>query len=314
MNVHVDDVIFHLQAAGGISRVWRSLMPELRALPGLTFDPDAAPDLFISTYYAPAPRGVKSLAVVYDCIAERFATIGAQHPDAVAKRAAVRAAGGVVAISQFSADDCLRFCGRDAAVAYCGGGEVFQRVTPHAVTVFQQRYGILKPYVLLVGRRDLYKNAQALYQAWPLWSAHQQHMVVVVGGEAPTPADRAFGERYPGAWMQIKPDDADLAAAYSGATALAYPSIWEGFGLPILEALACGCPVVMGHNGAGEEVARGAAFYGDPLLPRSYAAALDACLEPSARLHQAIDGLARAKQFTWRKMAESMARAIRSVA
>src|SRR5687768_17054043 len=69
MNIVIDDTIYHLQQSGGISTLWRALTPALQAaLPDFTFDPARPADVFISTYYQPAPDGAKSIAVVYDYI------------------------------------------------------------------------------------------------------------------------------------------------------------------------------------------------------------------------------------------------------
>lgn len=315
MNIHVDDAIFRLQANGGISRLWRSLMPHLQAaLPDATWSGQRPPDVFISTYYQRAPIGVPSVAVVYDYIAERYPGIGAHHPDAVNKRQAVADADAVVGISQWVADDCQRFSGKRAMVAYCGGAETFQRALPAEVDTFQKQYGILKPYVLMVGKRGLYKNARALYQAWDVWQTGTDHLLLCIGGEPETRADLDFDRRHPNVRVRLDVSDQALAAAYSGATALVYPSLYEGFGLPVLEAMICGCPVVCGDGGSLHEVGGDAPFYCDPLLPLSIAAALHQTLDPSQRLKHALAGYAQAKPFTWANMAASVAEAIRSAA
>ena len=169
MNIWIDDTIYRLQSHGGISQLWRKLTPALQAaLPEATFDTRVTPDVFLSTYYQSAPEGVQSVVVVYDFLHERYPTIGAQHPDAVIKRAAIERADAVTAISQYVADDCQRFMHKTANVAYCGGSE-YQRALPSEVDAFRAKYNLHKPYVLTVGRRGLYKNINALYQAWGLW-------------------------------------------------------------------------------------------------------------------------------------------------
>lgn len=312
MNIWLDDAIFTLQTQGGISRLWRELTPRVKALlPDVTWDSDAPPDLFISTYYRRAPHGVKSLVLLYDCIHERLPGIDSNHPDAVSKRLAVREASAVVAISETTAADCAHFYGRSAEVAPCGGAEAFARSRPYEVNDFQKLYKVMRPYVLLVGRRDGYKMARALYDAWPLFEGAQAHHIVCVGGEDKTPDDEAFDRAYPHVRIRLDLHDVALRDAYSGATALAYPSLYEGFGLPVLEAMSCGCPVVLGNDGAAAEVAGDAGFYGEPLLPRSYAAALNSTLEPTTRLLNVIKGFERARLYSWDRMAERTAEVIR---
>ena len=310
MNLHVDHAIFDLQAQGGISRLWRSLSPALQAaMPDATFDAALPPDVFISTYYVPAPLGVRSVAVVYDLIAERY-PLSANRADALAIRRAVAEASAVVSISQATANDVQRLCGKPSTVAYPGVDVDFGKVQPSAVERFQAFIG--KPYLLIVGRRGLYKNVQALYQAWGLWGLHAHYKVVCVGGEDPLPPDVAFARRYPDTWQHIRLSDADLRAAYAGAAALVYPSLMEGFGLPIAEALACGCVVVCDR--ALAEIAGEAAVYCDVTRPRDIARALDEAVDVSRRVERAITGIAWAKRYTWHGMAAGVADAIRRAA
>jgi glycosyltransferase involved in cell wall biosynthesis len=101
--------------------------------------------------------------------------------------------------------------------------------------------------------------------------------------------------------------DSELATLLRGARCLVYPSLYEGFGIPVLEAMACGTPVVTSRGGATEEVAGGAAVLVDPLDSADIAAGI----ERADREHEALReaGLARAREFTW----DATARATRAV-
>jgi glycosyltransferase involved in cell wall biosynthesis len=95
--------------------------------------------------------------------------------------------------------------------------------------------------------------------------------------------------------------DEELAALYRGARCLVYPSLYEGFGIPVLEAMACGTPVVTSRGGATEEVAGGAAVLVDPRDPAAVAAGIE---EAAARRDELVPlGLERARQFTWERAA-----------
>lgn len=316
LNLHIDDAIYKLQSQGGISRLWRSLTPPLQtALPEAQWDGAAHADVYLPTYYGIPENGARSVVMVYDFIAETYPPIGRYHIDAVQKRAAIARADKVVAISKFVADDCMRFTGKPAEVAYCGGGETFTRALPDAVAAFKAQHNIERPYVLVVGRRGLYKNVQTLYQAWPFWSGRDSHLILAIGGEEPGAAETTFANRYSGQWRQLRLDDATLATAYTGAAALVYPSFHEGFGLPIVEAMTCGCPVICGTAGSLPEVAGQAAYYADVFRPQSIAAALDAVVSnPGLRLERVMAGYQQAKQFTWSTMADVVADSIREVA
>jgi glycosyltransferase involved in cell wall biosynthesis len=112
-------------------------------------------------------------------------------------------------------------------------------------------------------------------------------------------------------WLGELPDDA-LARLYRGAAAVAYPSLYEGFGIPVLEAMACGAPVVTSAGGATEEVAGGAAVLVDPLDPASIAAGLEQALARREELR--TQGLSRAASFSWKEVARQTAAVYREAA
>lgn len=312
MNVLIDTAIFSLQQHGGVSRLWRSLLPALRdAMPDAAFTASQPPEWFASTYYQRAPIGVRSLVVVYDMICEKYPLIDTNRADAVDKRRAIAEASAVVSISQQTAADVKRFTGRDSVVAYPGVDAAFGHVKPSDVERFQAWIG--KPYLLMVGNRGLYKNAQAVYQAWGLWAMRQGYKLLCVGGEDTLPQDVAFARRYPDAWQRAALSDADMPAAYAGAAALVYPSLMEGFGLPIVEAMACACPVICDH--AMREVGGGAVMaYCDMTRPREIAEALMSVGDYGIRLHCGVQGVEWAKRYTWPGMARTVADVLRRAA
>jgi len=97
-------------------------------------------------------------------------------------------------------------------------------------------------------------------------------------------------------------DDDELARQYRGARCVVYPSLYEGFGIPVLEAMACGAPVVTSAGGAMEEVAHGAAVLVDPLDAAGIAAGIAEAIDRRDELRGR--GLARARSFSWADAAE----------
>lgn len=311
MNILVDNAIFTMQAQGGISRLWRSLLPALRdALPDATFDVTRPADWFISTYYKPSPIGVKSLVMVYDLIVDKYPLIDNRADSADIHRA-VSEASAVVSISQQTAVDVKARLGRDSVVAYPGVDADFGKVMPSEVERFQQFVG--KPYVLVVGRRGGYKNVQSLYQAWKLWPAHKDFKVLCIGGEEPQAADVAFAQAYPNTWQRMTLNDGDLAAAYAGALCLVYPSLMEGFGLPLVEAMACACPVVCDKS-IGHDIRGIAAEIGDMTKPNDIVGCLMWLGNLTARLISGLNGVEQSKQFRWSNMAQQVASVLREAA
>lgn len=313
MNIVIDDAIYKLQAHGGISTLWRSVLPLLPdCLPGHTFNALLPVDVFISTYYRPAPRGAKSIAFVYDCIHEHYPHVYAGHPDMLARRRVTAEADAIIAISEATKADIQRFSGRsDVTAAYPATS--LKRATSEQNIAVREAYGLKwnRPYVLVVGRRGGYKNVTALYQAWAHFSRHDCTLLCV-GGEDPAPYEHVFGKHFD--WRQIQVhSDETLEALYSGAEMLVYPSQIEGFGIPVLEALACGCPVVCGTHPALKEAGGTAPFYCNVFKPFSIAEAMNEALNPGTALEQVMWGYAHARRFSWRQMAETIAGTIREV-
>ncbi len=299
MNILIDNAIFTLQQSGGISTLWKSLRPALiEAMPDYTFDSFRTPDVFISTYYQPAPEGVKSIVIVYDWIAERYPLISRANPDRYWKGAAIEQASAVIAISQWTAQDTQDFTGKEASVAYPATS--LDRASHDDVLAFKSKYGLPDSYLLLVGRRDLYKNANAYWQA--LKMMNPKPFTLCIGGEN---AAIVGG-------MHLRLSEAEMAAAYTGATCLVYPSLYEGFGLPVLEAYACGCPVICGDGGALAEINEAASVV-NVTRPMELAEAIIRMQDHGARIEHILKGYAVAQRFSWTKMAQEIAAVIRRV-
>jgi len=299
MNLLIDDAIYRLQPHGGITTLWRELTPYLhKAVNSGPYDPTRPVDIFVSTYYQPAPNGAQSIVVVYDWITSHYPNLSRFSVDTQWKYAAIEQASAVIAISQWTADDTLRYTGRAASVAYPATS--LTRAMPDEVQAFRLKYNLPESYVLVVGRRGLYKNVSTLWQA--LKMMEPRPFVVCVGGEDE-------GIEY---GVRLVLSENEMAAAYTGALCLVYPSLYEGFGLPVLEAYACGCPVICGDGGALKEINQ-AALVIDVTRPAQIAQALATMYDHGARIGYIMRGYAEARTYSWARMAESIASTIKSV-
>ena len=197
----------------------------------------------------------------------------------------LRAADAIVAVSEFTKRETVELAGVDAErvrVVSNGVDSVFTADGPRADG----------EYVLAVATLEPRKNLERVVEA--ARDAGVELRVVGARGWG--------GVEVPG-WVGEIPD-ADLAALYRGARCVLYPSLYEGFGLPVLEAMACGTPVVTSRGTSTEEVAGGAAILVDPL---DVASIVDGLQQALAR-HDALVslGLARASAFTWEGAANSV--------
>jgi glycosyltransferase involved in cell wall biosynthesis len=174
------------------------------------------------------------------------------------------------------------------------------------------RLGVSRPYVLALGNLQPRKNLARLVEAWALLCRGLEdadYRLVVAGGfrgrrdDAPARAVSAgIGDRvvFPGPIPQ-----ADLPRLYANASVFVFPSLYEGFGLPVLEAMACGTPVACSNVTSLPEVAGGAAALFDPEDPREIAGVLGALLDdPGLRADLRARGLTRAASAKWRTCAE----------
>lgn len=176
----------------------------------------------------------------------------------------------------------------------------------------RSRHGVDRPYLLSVGSLEPRKNLCRLVDAFAALPAavRDRHLLVVVGGEGwrnRTIVERL--ERAIAAGWVVRPgrvSRADLAMLYRGAVALAYPSLAEGFGLPVLEAMACGCPVVTSGTSSLPEVAGDAALLVDPHDVTSLTSALERVLtDAGLRADLGRRGLERSRGYSWERTAEA---------
>ena len=178
-----------------------------------------------------------------------------------------------------------------------------------------KRYGIKGPYLLSVGKLQARKNTARVLEAFALLkkNAGLEHKLVMVGRKMWTSEDvypliQRLGLQEHILMTGHAPAD-DIPLLYNGADALVFPSLFEGFGLPILEAMACGCPVVTSTATSLPEIAGDAAILVDPHRSEAIAEGIERVLNNSV-LRQALirKGFERASQFTWKKTAEQVLR------
>jgi len=215
----------------------------------------------------------------------------------------------VIAVSKSTAADAARVAGVDARrvrVVLEAADEIFgpKDGAPGRV---RQRWGVEPGFLLFVGALDARKDPASLLRAWTAAREVKPDLELVIAGDPGRQAPSSM----PGATMLGRVDDAELADLYTAAGCFIFPSRYEGFGLPCLEAMACGCPVAAFRNSSLPEVVDDAGV----LVEDGDAAALG---RAGARMSTEPErwrraGLERAKGFSWRKAARETIRAYDSL-
>ena len=244
--------------------------------------------LHCTTFRGPVRAGVPTVLTVHDLAILRAPEVFPRWHRLYGRVGLVRvlrAADAIVAVSAFSRDETVELAQVPAERI---------RIVPHGVDPVFTPDGPRAPgeYVLAVGTLEPRKNLGRAVEA----AGEAGVELRVVGA-------RGWGGVEVNGWVGEVPDT-ELAALYRGAGAVLYPSLYEGFGLPVLEAMACGTPVVTSAATAMEEVAGGAAVLVDPLDVASIADGIRDALRRRDELTAA--GLARAGAFTWQGTADAV--------
>lgn len=265
----------------------------------------AHPDVVHETYFAANPgytgRAARVLTV-YDLIHERFPdSFSPRDPIARNRAKAIARADHVICISESTKRDLMdiyKLPASKISVTYLGYDAL------SASGLMASSLVGAKPYLLYVGSRHGYKNFDGLVRAFassPVLRAATR--IVCFGGGALTVGERnllAQLKLAPDEVVQIGGTDERLAALYQGAIAFVYPSQYEGFGIPPLEAMSLGCPVVCSNTSSIPEVVGEAGEYFDPHDTQSICNAMEAVLEsPARRLELVAAGYERVQNFSW---------------
>lgn len=274
------------------------------------------PDIVHKTYYYPlprTPRGVRGVVTVYDMIHEKYPqSYSSRDPIARWKERTVAEADHVICISEQTRRDLLSMYEvpeDKVSVTYLGNDSLESLLTGESAFEFRTRIlGADVPYLLYVGSRDGYKNFGGLLRAFAMspWLQEHFHLLCFGGGalsnaECRLIAQSGLTERV----RQIGGSDAVLASCYRHAALFVYPSLYEGFGIPPLEAMSLDCPVACSNTSSIPEVVGDAAAYFDPADSEAIRAALEAALGSTALCASLVErGRLRRELFSWRRCAQ----------
>ena len=233
-------------------------------------------------------KGPKVITL-YDLIPEKFPHFFDKNYDDIfekRKKGAILAADKVICISESVRADVIEMYGiaQEHVVAIpLACGENFRQLSPKEI---RPQFRVDRPFILYVGMRGHYKNFKTLLSAYTVWSRRNEVALLVIG----SPWSKEEQKEIAGAGLersvicQSGVSDEELCALYNQALAFVYPSLSEGFGIPLLESMACGCPIVASRIPTFVEVAKDAPYYFDPLNVEELITALEAaCFSKNAK-------------------------------
>lgn len=286
-------------------------------------------DLFHSPDFTLPPlRSARGIVTVHDLTFKHYPECAPRNLVRYLNRVvplAVRRAHLILADSENTKDDLARLLDvppQKIRVVYAGVGPEFRPVDDASrLADVRARYGLTFPFLLSVGTLEPRKNYTRLLHAFArsgVYRAQPELRLVIVGRKGwlyqeifETVQRLRLADRviFPGFIA-----DADLPALYTQAVAFVYPSLYEGFGLPVLEAMACGTPVVCSMASSLPEVAGEAALLVDPLNVDDLAQALERAVTDAALRSELRErGLRQAARFTWEAAARQLLAAYREV-
>jgi glycosyltransferase involved in cell wall biosynthesis len=262
--------------------------------------------LFASTYYT-SVKYTPTLQMVHDMIPEVLKFDTAREPAWIEKHYAFAKASYFVCVSENTRRDLHTFFPSiphtASEVIYNGiDTAAFKPSAAADVVALHTKYNITKPYFLLVGSGGGYKNAAMLVDALSLLTSQHGFEVLLVTRYG-VPGELADAAAQ-GIVRPVQLSDSELCAAYSGAVAFVYPSLYEGFGLPMLEAMACNCPVIANHTSSLPEVAGSAALYAR--TSRELASMLCEVQKPEIQQKLVQAGHERVQLFSWEESAAKL--------
>jgi glycosyltransferase involved in cell wall biosynthesis len=230
----------------------------------------------------------------------------------------IRKVRAIITVSRFSKERIVHLTGVEPErvnVIVNGVDRRFRPADLERVKQVRAEFDLTSPYILFVGSLEPRKNLKNLLEAWQL-GRFEGATLIVVGASSHMFADLGFKSIPDGVRLLGPVEDNVLPALYSGATGFVYPSLYEGFGFPPLEAMACGCPVAVSDIPVHREICGETAMYFDPVSPEDISGKLDALLrlDPAERTSLVERGSRWAAAYRWENSASETWRVLETAA
>ncbi len=258
--------------------------------------------IYHSSYYRrPMVAGTVNIVTVYDFAYERFRHGVPRLVHSMQKKAAVKAASGIICISESTKRDLLKYYPEispdKVRVIYLGVSEYFKPLDPAEKKVLDPDFPEA-PYILFIGSRNSYKNFRLAVESVAALPTYW--LVSVGGGKLSSEEAVLVNKLIPGRHRHLPlVDSTQLNRFYNCAQALLYPSSYEGFGIPIIEAMAAGCPVIAVKTSSVPEVCSEAGLLIKEISPEMFVANIRRLENAEFRDQIIKKGYAQSRRFSW---------------
>lgn len=271
-------------------------------------------DVFHPTYYDPYflqyLQQKPFILTVYDMIHELYPDyFSPNDPTKIRKKELIERAEAIIAISESTKNDIIKFTNVDSdriSVVYLGNPFEYLDQSHQVKNNFEHPI-LEKPYILFVGNRNGYKNFIFFIKSVAKLLKKDENLRIYCAGGGPfTPHElKILAELNIFSKVRfVKTNDLIMKHLYENAQAFIFPSLYEGFGLPILEAFSCGCPALLSNSSSLSEVGADAACYFDPNDPESLIQSIETVLSDDHYREKLIrKGFERLKLFSWENTA-----------
>jgi glycosyltransferase involved in cell wall biosynthesis len=250
----------------------------------------------------------KEVVTVYDLIYELYPEYYRKFKDErmrVIKKECISNADAVICISHNTQKDVVEFYNLDIAKTYVvplAPNPIFRQLKDGKPSTNDS---LIKPYLLYVGTRRVYKNFSTLIEGYSRWKYRNEVDLLVIGDDW-TEEERKKLEDLrilKNIHLHSIVSDEQLVSLYNQALAFVFPSLYEGFGIPLLEAMACGCPIVASRIPTTLEVAGDVPIYFEPAEIESLLSALNTVYQQDKTDQNISAGIEHAKGYSWDKTA-----------
>jgi glycosyltransferase involved in cell wall biosynthesis len=283
-----------------------------------TFRRKPAPDLFHPTYYHPyfldLLGNIPSVLTIYDMAHEHYPQMFSKYDYTIKnKRNVAGKVNRIISISENTKADIISILKIPASQI-----DVIPLASTLSLDVSKKpSFSLPENFILYVGKRNTYKNFLFLLQAFSSFLTRNNKLTLVCAGGGILSRQELMSIeslQLTNNIIQMKVDDATLAYLYSKAKAFVHPSLYEGFGIPVLEAFTCGCPAILSNKSSLPEVGGDAAQYFDPENIESLTTKMAEVLE-SSTLSDSMksNGFRRSKLFSWENTAQKTLETYRKV-